>query len=154
MLAEECPNSACFGVPLVRPPKAGGGKDSRKVHHSRTLRAARLLNTTSQECVICHGVYVSEKGASGYENLVALGQITNELPQTAAAKAPGSSGSARNGKSVIRDPSPLVSTDPPQILHDVQYEHAKQLRRRSIQLYLYQSRHQITTMYFTHYHSP
>jgi len=90
MLAEECPNSTCFGVPLVRPPKVGGGKDSRK------------------ECVICHGVYVSEKGASGYENLVALGQIINELPQTAAAKAPGSSGSARNGKSVIRDPSSLT----------------------------------------------
>jgi len=90
MLAEECPNSTCFGVPLVRPPKVGGGKDSRK------------------ECVICHGVYVSEKGASGYENLVALGQIINELPQTAAAKAPGSSGPARNGKSVIRDPSSLT----------------------------------------------
>jgi hypothetical protein len=31
MLGEECPNSTCFGVPLVRPPKAGGEKDPRKV---------------------------------------------------------------------------------------------------------------------------
>jgi hypothetical protein len=30
MLAEECPNVRCFGVPLVRPPKAEGGKDPRK----------------------------------------------------------------------------------------------------------------------------
>lgn len=29
MLAEECPNVICYGVPLVRPPKAGGGKDPR-----------------------------------------------------------------------------------------------------------------------------
>jgi hypothetical protein len=31
MLAEECPNPLCFGVPLVRPPKSGGRKDPRKV---------------------------------------------------------------------------------------------------------------------------
>jgi hypothetical protein len=30
MLAEECPNVRCFGVPLVRPPKVGGGKDPKK----------------------------------------------------------------------------------------------------------------------------
>ena len=30
MLAEECPNNSCYGVPLVRPPKPGG-KDPRKV---------------------------------------------------------------------------------------------------------------------------
>jgi uncharacterized Zn finger protein (UPF0148 family) len=31
MLADECPGETCFGVPLVRPPKPGGGKDPRKV---------------------------------------------------------------------------------------------------------------------------
>ena len=31
MLADECPNVRCYGVPLVRPPKAGGGQDPRKV---------------------------------------------------------------------------------------------------------------------------
>lgn len=31
MLAEECPNTRCYGVPLVRPPKTGIDKDPRKV---------------------------------------------------------------------------------------------------------------------------
>ena len=31
MLADECPNSECFGIPLVRPPKSGPEKDPRKV---------------------------------------------------------------------------------------------------------------------------
>ncbi|KDQ07471.1 hypothetical protein BOTBODRAFT_120035 [Botryobasidium botryosum FD-172 SS1] len=30
MLAEECPNESCYGVPLVRPPKTGG-EDPTKV---------------------------------------------------------------------------------------------------------------------------
>ncbi|KAJ7667939.1 hypothetical protein DFH06DRAFT_233522 [Mycena polygramma] len=52
MLADECPNPLCFGVPLVRPPKAGGEKDPRK------------------ECVICKTVYVSEVDWAGRERLV------------------------------------------------------------------------------------
>ncbi|KZT74449.1 hypothetical protein DAEQUDRAFT_748370 [Daedalea quercina L-15889] len=47
MLADECPNSECYGIPLVRPPKPGGEKDPRK------------------ECVICGAVYVDEDGAFG-----------------------------------------------------------------------------------------
>ena len=31
MLADECPNSGCFGIPLVRPPKTGGEQHLRKV---------------------------------------------------------------------------------------------------------------------------
>lgn len=31
MLADECPNVTCYGVPLVRPPKSGNDKDPRKV---------------------------------------------------------------------------------------------------------------------------
>ena len=31
MLAEECPNETCYGVPLVRPPKSGIDKDLTKV---------------------------------------------------------------------------------------------------------------------------
>ena len=113
MLAEECPNSRCFGVPLVRPPKVGGKKNSRKVHHGSILRTARQLNTISQECVICDGVYISEKDASGYEHMVALGQNFHELSQGATAETPpaGSSGSAENGKSVIRDPPLQVCID-------------------------------------------
>lgn len=40
MLAEECPNEYCYGVPLVRPPKAGGGKDPRKVTGSLVIFVA------------------------------------------------------------------------------------------------------------------
>ena len=35
MLGEECPNVSCYGVPLVRPPKAGGEKDPRMVSAAR-----------------------------------------------------------------------------------------------------------------------
>ena len=35
MLADECPNPNCYGIPLVRPPKAGGEKDPRKVGDKR-----------------------------------------------------------------------------------------------------------------------
>ncbi|KAF5370058.1 hypothetical protein D9758_001129 [Tetrapyrgos nigripes] len=52
MLAEECPNSQCYGVPLVRPPKSGGEKVLRK------------------ECVICSGIYISEVDSFGIERLV------------------------------------------------------------------------------------
>lgn len=31
MLADECPNTQCYGIPLVRPPKSGAEKDPRKV---------------------------------------------------------------------------------------------------------------------------
>ena len=30
MLADECPNSDCYGIPLVRPPKTGAAPDPRK----------------------------------------------------------------------------------------------------------------------------
>ncbi|KAJ8086519.1 hypothetical protein PM082_005342 [Marasmius tenuissimus] len=59
MLAEECPNDECFGVPLVRPPKPGGEKDPRK------------------ECVICGGVYTTERDWAGRETLVA---VSTEAP--------------------------------------------------------------------------
>ncbi|KAF8640012.1 hypothetical protein AX17_001256 [Amanita inopinata Kibby_2008] len=45
MLSDECPNPNCNGIPLVRPPKAGGGKDIRK------------------ECVVCGTVYVDPSDA-------------------------------------------------------------------------------------------
>ncbi|KAK1236748.1 hypothetical protein PQX77_000104 [Marasmius sp. AFHP31] len=59
MLAEECPNDECVGVPLVRPPKPGGEKDPRK------------------ECVICGGVYTTERDWAGRETLVA---VSTEAP--------------------------------------------------------------------------
>ncbi|KAJ3855671.1 hypothetical protein EV368DRAFT_34176 [Lentinula lateritia] len=42
LLGEECLNEACFGIPLVRPPKSGGEKDPRR------------------ECVICGRIYIGE----------------------------------------------------------------------------------------------
>ncbi|KAJ3490325.1 hypothetical protein NLI96_g1545 [Meripilus lineatus] len=57
MLADECPNSQCYGIPLVRPPK--GDKDPRK------------------ECVICHGVYVEQVDSNGSSNLVPLENQTS-----------------------------------------------------------------------------
>ncbi|KAH9999455.1 hypothetical protein BJV77DRAFT_977321 [Russula vinacea] len=42
MLADECPSSTCYGIPLVRPPTTGRDKDLRK------------------ECVVCGTVYVTE----------------------------------------------------------------------------------------------
>jgi len=52
MLADECPNPRCYGVPLVRPPQAGGGKDPRK------------------ECVACGTVYILEGDEHGWDRLV------------------------------------------------------------------------------------
>ncbi|KAF7313729.1 hypothetical protein HMN09_00530000 [Mycena chlorophos] len=66
MLAEECPASTCFGVPLVRPPKVGGEKDPR------------------MECVICGSVYLSEVDAAGRESLVVQNQ-THAAPEHPAA---------------------------------------------------------------------
>ncbi|KNZ79880.1 hypothetical protein J132_08538 [Termitomyces sp. J132] len=52
MLGDECPSNRCYGVPLVRPPKAGGEKDPRK------------------ECVICGGIYLTELDWTGKERLI------------------------------------------------------------------------------------
>ena len=35
MLADECPNERCYGVPLVRPPLVGG-RDPRKASHVKS----------------------------------------------------------------------------------------------------------------------
>ncbi|GJE84707.1 hypothetical protein PsYK624_007830 [Phanerochaete sordida] len=71
MLADECPNLTCYGVPLVRPPKAGGERDPRK------------------ECVVCNTVYVDEADANGFERLVPLASTpavaaTSRTPITAS----------------------------------------------------------------------
>ncbi|KAF9469121.1 hypothetical protein BDZ94DRAFT_1304250 [Collybia nuda] len=55
MLGDECTNSGCYGVPLVRPPKTGGEKDPRKV------------------CVICGSVYLTEIDWDGRERLISAG---------------------------------------------------------------------------------
>ncbi|RDX53102.1 hypothetical protein OH76DRAFT_1454011 [Lentinus brumalis] len=54
MLADECPNVDCYGIPLVRPPKRGCALDPRK------------------ECVICGIVYVDGTDAFGQDGLVPM----------------------------------------------------------------------------------
>ncbi|KAF8812364.1 hypothetical protein BYT27DRAFT_7159669 [Phlegmacium glaucopus] len=51
MLADECPNESCYGVPLVRPPKSSNDKDPRK------------------NCVICGNMYTTETDSTGRETL-------------------------------------------------------------------------------------
>ncbi|KIO12874.1 hypothetical protein M404DRAFT_124255 [Pisolithus tinctorius Marx 270] len=51
MLGEECPNSRCYGIPLVRPPTKNGVKDTRK------------------ECVACGTVYMNESDAEALQRL-------------------------------------------------------------------------------------
>lgn len=58
MLADECPNSECFGIPLVRPPKPGGGKDPRKAS-SNTCEAGLYCNlhlSSNASFVTQHGL--------------------------------------------------------------------------------------------------
>lgn len=67
MLADECPRATCYGVPLVRPPRPGGGKDPRK------------------QCVVCETVYVSERNANGIESLAE--RAPQQTPESSAASA-------------------------------------------------------------------
>lgn len=74
MLADECPNTQCYGIPLVRPPKAGGERDPRK------------------ECVVCHHVYIDQVASNGIRNLVPMqsGSVqpsTSQLPSAFASSS-------------------------------------------------------------------
>ncbi|KAH9978085.1 hypothetical protein BGW80DRAFT_1285726 [Lactifluus volemus] len=52
MLADECPGSTCYGIPLVRPPTSGRDKDPKK------------------ECVVCGMIYVTQKMPQGLDSLL------------------------------------------------------------------------------------
>ncbi|KAF9569024.1 hypothetical protein CPC08DRAFT_732312 [Agrocybe pediades] len=77
MLGDECPNESCYGVPLVRRPKAGGEKDPRK------------------ECVICGKVYVTEVDWAGRETLVPYGSNTESEQKSQAVAQSASASSAK-----------------------------------------------------------
>ncbi|RPD61960.1 hypothetical protein L226DRAFT_535337 [Lentinus tigrinus ALCF2SS1-7] len=70
MLADECPNPQCYGIPLVRPPKTGTTIDPRK------------------ECVICGIVYVDETDAFGQERLVPMHPARPSPAATSRAPIP------------------------------------------------------------------
>ncbi|PCH41184.1 hypothetical protein WOLCODRAFT_131753 [Wolfiporia cocos MD-104 SS10] len=97
MLADECPNSTCYGVPLVRPPRTGAEKDLHK------------------ECVFCGTVYVDEQGPSG-SRLVpvdAANPLRRSAGQSMPEPAPSTSASTtvipRQGKGRANDVfEPLV----------------------------------------------
>jgi len=75
MLADECPSSTCYGVPLVRPPTTGRDKDPRK------------------ECVVCGTVYVTETEKKVVEGSGATAkgkEKTSESPAVHAVVGPAS----------------------------------------------------------------
>ncbi|EIN10698.1 hypothetical protein PUNSTDRAFT_142655 [Punctularia strigosozonata HHB-11173 SS5] len=88
MLADECPNPRCYGIPLVRPPRVGGSKDSRK------------------ECVACETAYVTEKDMNGWDRLVPSDSSAarSEPPSNEAAVrlAQGAHGSPDKEKLVLQ----------------------------------------------------
>ncbi|KAJ6599146.1 hypothetical protein DFH09DRAFT_1130249 [Mycena vulgaris] len=90
MLADECPNARCFGVPLVRPPKAGGEKDPRK------------------ECVVCGIVYVTEVDWAGRERLVPE-HAPEASPKIMLTPVAGNKGKARDAE--IQDPKSVLHVE-------------------------------------------
>jgi len=68
MLADECPGPTCYGVPLVRPPKAGGEKDPRKVCLPNSFRYPALSLTTDRNVssVVLH---ISQKSTRWVVNI-------------------------------------------------------------------------------------
>ncbi|KAI0069073.1 hypothetical protein BV25DRAFT_1874571 [Artomyces pyxidatus] len=93
MLADECPSSSCYGIPLVRPPKAGGARDPRK------------------ECVVCGTVYIDQKDAQGFERLVPWASSSSQQHAANPSISSGVSGttSVNKGKAVERDNTPMVA---------------------------------------------
>ncbi|CDO74075.1 hypothetical protein BN946_scf185043.g125 [Trametes cinnabarina] len=91
MLADECPNPNCYGIPLVRPPKV------------------QTINDPGKECVICGTVYIDEKDLLGQDRLVprqALSSPADTYRQAGPAPAGPSSVShvsADKGKARARD---------------------------------------------------
>jgi len=96
MLGEECPNTRCFGVPLVSPPKTGIDKDPRK------------------ECVICGTVYITED-SEGWQRLVPVsaGVSAPEHGLTWGPQQPGPSGRSRTISHNSPQPIQLPTLDPP-----------------------------------------
>ncbi|KAI0366404.1 hypothetical protein BV20DRAFT_971922 [Pilatotrama ljubarskyi] len=93
MLADECPNPDCYGIPLVRPPKTQATIDPRK------------------ECVICGIVYVDENDALGRDRLVPIQPLpspsdTYRLPPPAAAGTSSTRTPIDQGKGKARATAP------------------------------------------------
>jgi len=96
MLGEECPNTRCYGVPLVRPPKSGIDKDPRK------------------ECVICGTVYITED-SEGWQRLVPIsaGVSTPEHGFSGVAQQPRLFDKSKIFSRNSPQPIQLPTLDPP-----------------------------------------
>ncbi|KAI9574586.1 hypothetical protein HD554DRAFT_2048231 [Boletus coccyginus] len=96
MLAEECPNTRCYGVPLVRPPKTGVDKDPRK------------------ECIICGTIYVTED-SEGWQRLVPVstGVSASEHGLTRGSQQSGPSDKSKAISHDSPQPIQLPTLDPP-----------------------------------------
>jgi len=102
MLADECPNERCFGVPLVRPPKPGGEKDPRK------------------ECVICKTVYITEVDWAGRERLVPENSNTDAVTPVVGNKGKAREIEEPKSRALHLEPSSTTSqllSAPPANIH-------------------------------------
>lgn len=97
MLGEECPNSRCYGIPLVRPPTKNGVKDTRK------------------ECVACGTVYMNESDAEALQRLTPISSSA-EHASAHLTGGPGLSIIASTVAPISPEPLQLPTLDPtPQI---------------------------------------
>lgn len=110
MLADECPNTRCYGIPLVRPPKTGIDKDPRKVcgHLAQHNRCVQQL--LDQECVICGTIYITED-PEGWQRLVSVsaGDSMHEHRSTQQSSPHKHRAISRNSPQPIQ----LPTLDPP-----------------------------------------
>ncbi|EAU84716.2 hypothetical protein CC1G_00235 [Coprinopsis cinerea okayama7 len=85
MLGEECPNSTCYGVPLMRPPNQGEEMSPNKVGIPPIWNECDLYQVLLlQECVICCNVYITETGPGG-ERLILLNPPKNETASSSSS---------------------------------------------------------------------
>lgn len=83
MLAEQCPNSTCYGIPLVRPPK-----DPRKVCMCcpQETISSLMLVASHQECVVCGTIYVDNEEATAALDSPSYAQTSNTSQAASAPK--------------------------------------------------------------------
>ncbi|KAI0751325.1 hypothetical protein C8Q80DRAFT_1156652 [Daedaleopsis nitida] len=92
MLADECPSPDCYGIPLVRPPKAGTTVDPKK------------------ECVICGVVYVDEKNSFGQDSLVPIHPASSPAATYRAPTSPSLPAFIKKGKGRASEIAPLPTS--------------------------------------------
>ena len=77
LLAEECPNPTCYGVPLVRPPKTSDGALSPNKVLPPIFATNATFTMSWKECVVCQSVFTF--GSDG-RSLVPVAIPTTSIP--------------------------------------------------------------------------